>query len=196
MTLLKQSTTFLRGHFWKQDEQVLLKDIGFLVSYVATKHSKEFVSNDMFKHCGQSPNVEWTHATEFKLIHAQPKLKISGKQKPLKTHAFSVQVLAKDASKINQFSQKIYEDEHYYVTLLCSLFKKIPQAMLRQNKLIKETWVIALVGITREIMALLEPKLLAFPGVTGISVKESVFKSIRKKAPPRSKHGSKICRRN
>jgi hypothetical protein len=32
---LKRSTTYLRAHFWK-DNEVLLKDIGFLVSYIPT----------------------------------------------------------------------------------------------------------------------------------------------------------------
>lgn len=195
MQHLKQSTTFLRGHFWKEDE-VLLKDIGFLVSYVATKHSKEYVSRDMFKRCGRFPDVEWAHAPEFKLIHAQPKIKLSGKQKPLKTHAFSVQVLAQDATKMNHFLQKIYSDTHFYVPY--SMKKKFPkavaQAMLKQNKLIQETWVIALIGVSREIMQILEPKILVIPGVTGISdtnrtnkagrwhvlVKENLFKSTRK----------------
>jgi hypothetical protein len=45
---LKSSDTFLRGHFWKED-QVSLKDIGFLMPYVPTKHSRAFVINNIFK---------------------------------------------------------------------------------------------------------------------------------------------------
>jgi hypothetical protein len=38
---LKSINTYLRAHFWN-DDKVLLRDIGFLVSYVpTTKHSKE-----------------------------------------------------------------------------------------------------------------------------------------------------------
>jgi hypothetical protein len=40
---LKRSNTYLQGHFWKEDE-VALKDIGFLVTYVLMKHSNEFVT--------------------------------------------------------------------------------------------------------------------------------------------------------
>jgi hypothetical protein len=75
--------------------------------------------------------------------------------------------------------------------------KKFPdtvaRAILKQNKYIKETWVIVLVGITRAMMTELEI-LIARPGVVGISdtngtdchgrwhilVKESEFKTIRK----------------
>jgi hypothetical protein len=98
MKHLKKTNTFLRGHFWKEDE-VLLKDIGFLVSYLPTKHSKEFVSQDMFKRCNLTPDVEWSQAPAFKIIHAQPRIKLSEKQQPIKTHAFSVQVQAKMPQK-------------------------------------------------------------------------------------------------
>jgi hypothetical protein len=47
MKHLKQTNTYLRGHFWKEEE-VLLKDIRFLISYLPTKLSKEFISNDMY----------------------------------------------------------------------------------------------------------------------------------------------------
>lgn len=66
---LKKSITFLRGHFWKEDE-VSLKDIGFLVSYIPTKHSKEFANQDIFKQCGTSADIKWTDTPAYKLIHA------------------------------------------------------------------------------------------------------------------------------
>jgi hypothetical protein len=47
---LKKSSTYLRGHFWKEDE-VSLKDIGFLTTYVPTKHSKEYVWQAMYERC-------------------------------------------------------------------------------------------------------------------------------------------------
>ena len=196
MKHLKSSKTFLRGHFWKENE-VKLKDIGFLVSYVATKHSKTFITQDMFKRCEPLSNLEWKHAPPFQLIQAQPRIKLSGKQKPLKTFAFSVQVLAKDAAKMNHFLRKLYEDEHLYIPY--SMKQKFPQAvakaLLKQNKLINDTWVIVVVGITREIMKLLEPKILEFPGITAISdtqrtdktgrwnviVREGAFKSAHKR---------------
>jgi hypothetical protein len=45
---LKTTSTYLRGHFWKEDV-VLLKYIGFLLSYVPSKHSREFVAKDIFE---------------------------------------------------------------------------------------------------------------------------------------------------
>jgi hypothetical protein len=136
-------------------------------------------------------------APAFKIIHAQPRIKLSGKQQPIKTHAFSVQVQAKDATKMNQFLRKIYEDEHLYMPY--SMKQKFPQAvaqaMLKQNKLIKETWVVVLVGVHRSIMPKLETTLLASMGVISISntnrtdktgrwhviVHESYFKAIIRK---------------
>jgi hypothetical protein len=101
---LKGLNTFLRRHFWKED-QVSLKDIGFSTSYVPTKHSKAFVINDMYERCAGCQDLDLDNAPPFKLIHAQPKFKLEGRKKfklegrkkPLKTHAFLVQVLIKDA---------------------------------------------------------------------------------------------------
>jgi hypothetical protein len=90
ITHLKQTNSYLRAHLW-MDNEVLLRDIGFMVSYVPTKHSKEFVMNDMRDCCNAYPDVDWIHAPPFKLIHAQPKVKLPGKHQLLKTHAFSVQ---------------------------------------------------------------------------------------------------------
>jgi hypothetical protein len=192
---LKTSSTYLRGHFWKQDE-VSLKDIGFLLSYVPTKHSKEFVAKDIFDRCAESPDIYWSDVPEFKLIHAQPKVTLSGRKNPLKTHAFSVQVLATEASKMNRFLQAIYSKDHHYLpyTMKKNFPKAVAAAILAQNKLIKTTWVIVLVGIHRNAMPEIENNIRASPGVTGISetnrtdqngrwnilVHEHNFKSIRK----------------
>jgi hypothetical protein len=46
LAFLKQSKTYLCAHFWKEDE-LAIKDIGFLVSYAPSKHSKSYVTNDM-----------------------------------------------------------------------------------------------------------------------------------------------------
>jgi hypothetical protein len=193
--LLKASSTYLRGHFWKDDE-VNLKDIGFLLSYIPTKHSKEFVANDIFERCSAIPDLYWTHAPEFKLIHAQPKIVLPGRKMPLKTHAFSVQVLAKDASTMNKFLQRIYEEDHHYMpyNMKKNFPKTVASGILAQNKLIKNTWVIVLVGIPRHAMVELANTILESSGVTGISetnrtdkngrwnilVKESKFKAVRK----------------
>jgi hypothetical protein len=192
---LKASTTYLRAHFWKEDE-VSLKDIGFLLNYVPTKHSKEFVANDIFERCTETEDVYWTHAPEFKLIHSQPKITLTGRKNPLKTHAFSVQVRAKEASKMNKFLQKIYEEDHNYIpyTMKKSFPKAVAAGILAQNKLIKNTWVIVLIGIPRNVMRELVNNILESSGVTGISetnrtdktgrwnilVTESTFKSLRK----------------
>jgi hypothetical protein len=166
--VLKQTTTYLRAHFWKTDE-VLLQDIGFLVSFVPTKHSKEHVAQKMFESCEAYHDVDWKQAPPFKLIHAQPKIRLAGKQQVLKTHAFSVQVLTKDSSNMNQFLRKIYEKEHLFVPY--SMKQKFPVAVakviLQQNRLIHDTWVIVLIGITREMMSSLDA-IITRPGVVGI----------------------------
>jgi hypothetical protein len=149
----------------------------------------------MIECCDAYPDVDWTHAPPFKLIHSQSKVKVAGKPQPLKTHAFSVQVLHSDLAKMNQFLQKINKDEHIFMPY--SMKKKFPQAVaraiLKQNKLIKDTWVVVLIGIIREMMSYLEA-VITRQGVIGISdtnqtdktgrwhvlVNESFFKSIRK----------------
>ena len=191
---LRTSTTFMRGHFWKED-QVSLRDIGFLTNYVPTKHSKAFVIKDLYDRCGKCDTLEWDDAPAFQLIDAQPKVKLQGHNSPLKTHAFSVQVLAQDATKMNNFLRTVYADENLYVPY--SMKKKYPQAVakaiLQQNRIIHNTWVVAIVGINREIMPALEDS-LRLPGVLGISdtnrtdktgrwhvlVEEKQFKTIRK----------------
>jgi hypothetical protein len=59
---------------------------------------------------------------------------------------------------MNQFLCKIYEDEHLFLPF--SMKKKFPQAVaraiLKQNRLIKDTWVVILVGITHKMMLALE----------------------------------------
>jgi hypothetical protein len=194
--LLKKSSTYLRAHFWKEDE-VSLKDIGFLVNYAPTKHSKEFVAKDIFERCHETPNIEWSNAPPFQLIHAQPRIKLVGSKNPVKTHAFSVQVLTKNASMMNKFLQKIYEDDHSYVPY--SMKKQFPKAVataiFQQNKLLKNTWVIVIVGISREVMIYLENSIQESSNVIDISdtnrtdksgkwnvlVQETSFKSVRKR---------------
>jgi hypothetical protein len=103
---------------------------------------------------------------------------------------------------MNKFQQKIYEDGHLYMPY--STKKQFPQAVssaiLKQNKLLKNTWAIVIVGIPRDVMPHLENTLLESSGVTGIGVtgisdtnqmdksgrwnilvKELDFKSIRKR---------------
>ena len=48
IAFLKKTNTYLRAHYWKEDE-LAIKDIGFLVSYVSSKHSKAFVTNNMIE---------------------------------------------------------------------------------------------------------------------------------------------------
>jgi hypothetical protein len=192
---LKKSSTYLRGHFWKEDE-ISLKDIGFLLTYIPTKHSKQYVKQDIYERCENTHGIEWTDAPLFQLIHAQPKIKLPGQQTPIKTHAFTVQVQSKDTSTMGKFLRTIYASEHHYVPY--SMKKKFPKAVataiLQQNKLIKDTWVIVLIGIPRSYMAQVKHKIMAAPGVNGISetnrtdrtgrwhilVTESSFKANRK----------------
>ena len=196
---LKKTNTYLRAHFWKEDE-ISLQDIGFLLSYVPTKHSKECVKQDMHERCvrlNRLKGIDLRHAPPFQLIHAQPKVNLPGRKSPIKTHAFSVQVLATDATKMNKFLQNVYEDDPLYMpyTMKRHFPKAVAAAIMRQNQLIKDTWVIVLVGIPRDIMPALENTLLESPGVIGISsttrteqtgrwnilVKEASFKDTRKR---------------
>jgi hypothetical protein len=149
----------------------------------------------MLASCESYNDVDWSHAPPFKLIHTQPHIKLPRKQQPLKTHAFYVQVLTADAPKMNQFLRKIYEDDHLFMPY--SMKKKFPQAVAKaiakQNQLIKDTWVVVLVGITREMMSTLEG-IIETHGIVGISetnrtdrsgrwhvlVTEGAFKRIRK----------------
>jgi hypothetical protein len=81
-----------------------------------------------------------------------------------------VQVQAKDAPKMNQFLHKVYADKHLFVPY--SIKKKFPQAVAlaiqKQNKCIKETWVVVLIRITRKMMPQLE-LITETNGVVGIS---------------------------
>ena len=142
-------------------------------------------------------DLEWSYAPPFQLIHAQPRIKLTGKKNHIKTHAFSVQVLTENAATMNKFLQKIFEDEHLYMPY--SMKKQFPKAVanasMQQNQLLKSTWVIVIVGIPRNVMPHLENDILESSGVTGISdtnrtdksgrwnilVKEFEFKSIRKR---------------
>jgi hypothetical protein len=78
MAFLKTTNTFLRAHYWKEDK-LELKDIGFLLSYVPTKHSKTFIKNDMIKHTETLINTDWAQAPPFQLIHVQLKVKLPAK---------------------------------------------------------------------------------------------------------------------
>jgi hypothetical protein len=158
---LKQTNTYIRAHYWKEDE-LDIKDIGFLLSYVPTKHSKEHVINDMFERTKINSSVDWASAPPFHLIHAQPKVKIAGKQHPLRTHAYSVQqVKSQDAVKMNKFLWSLYDQDPLYMPY--SMKKKLPKvvakAILQQNHLIANLFVVVLIGISREVMAVLKDTL-------------------------------------
>jgi hypothetical protein len=98
---------------------------------------------------------------------------------------------------MNRFLQAIYSKDHHYMpyTMKKNFPKAVAAAILAQNKLIKNTWVIVLVGIHRNVMPKIENNhIRASPGVTGISetnrtdqngrwnilVHKNNFKSIRK----------------
>jgi hypothetical protein len=56
IAFLKKSKTFLRTHFWTEDE-FLLKDIGFLNHYIPSQHSKAIVMQDILERIDKStPN--------------------------------------------------------------------------------------------------------------------------------------------
>jgi hypothetical protein len=197
ITYLKSSNTFLRAHFWKEDE-VLLRDIGFLLRYVPTHHNKEFVLRDMKERLYFADN-DWVNTQPtpppFQLIHSQPRIKINNKV--LKTHAYSVQVQEKDSAKMNQYLRKIYSEEPLFIPY--STKKKNPdivaRAMVKQNKQMAETYIIVVVGINREVMEALGNEFQDINGLTEISetnktdrtgrwniiVKFKQFKEIRKK---------------
>jgi hypothetical protein len=161
LAFLKKSNTYLRAHFWKEDE-LAIKDIGFLVSYVPSKHSKAFVINDMVERTDLIPDLDWAKVPKFKLIHATPRVKLPGRQKPLHSQAYSVQILTKDTKAMNQALRQMYAQDHLYLpyNLKRTAPKAIAKAIINQNKRIADTYVIVLVGISRNIMTALKPTLL------------------------------------
>jgi hypothetical protein len=168
---LKKMNTYICAHYWKEDE-LDIKDIGFLLSYVPTKHSKEYVQNDIFERSELNSAIDWTSAPPFQLIHAQPKIKISGQQRTLRTHAYSVQVKSKDATKMSKFLRSIYDQEPLFMPY--SMKKKLPkvvaQAILKQNQLIADLFVVIIIGVSREVMKELKDTLRTdVAGFVGVS---------------------------
>jgi hypothetical protein len=161
ISFLKKTNTYLRAHFWKEDE-LAIKDVGFLVSYIPSKHSKAFVTNDMLERTELLPNLDWAKVPQFQLIHATPRVKLSGRQKPLHTQAYSVQILAKDSNNMNQALRQIFSQDHLYVpyNMKRSAPQAVAKAIIKQNQLIADTYVIVLVGVSRDIMTALKPTLL------------------------------------
>jgi hypothetical protein len=108
IAFLKASNTFLKNDFWEEDE-VILKDIKFLNPYVPTHHSKDFVRQDMTERIDFAKDKAWAcskpQPPPSKLIHSQPRIKI--KNKTLKTHAYTIQVLRKDANSTKQYLCKL-----------------------------------------------------------------------------------------
>jgi hypothetical protein len=196
LTFLKTSNTFLRAHFWKEDE-TLLKDIGFVIRYVPTHHTKEFVIRDMHERLDFA-DEDWVSTKPkpppFRLIHSQPRIKL--KDKVLKTHAYSIQVLEQDSAKMSHYLRKLYSDEPFFIPY--STKKKHPEivarAIVQQNKQMAETYVIVVVGINREIMEAIGHDLQAIDGFIETSetnktdqqgrwnllVKAKQFKEVRK----------------
>jgi hypothetical protein len=115
----------------------------------------------------------------------------------LKTYAYSVQVLAKDAKAMSHHLRKIYADEPLFIPY--STKKTHPdlvaQAIVKQNQKISDTYVIVVVGVTREMMKALEPTLQGIKGILEYSetnktdtsgrwnvlVDDREFKSVRKR---------------
>jgi hypothetical protein len=171
IAFLKSTNTYLRAHYWKEDE-LELKDIGFLLSYVPTKHSKNFVKKDMLKRTEALPNLDWTKVPPFQLIHAQPQVKLPGKHKAMRTHSYSVQVQTKDAPAMNKFLRALYSDAHLYMpySMKRQFPKAVAQAIVKQNQLIADTFVIVLVGVSRDVMQELQTTILTeTPGSIAIS---------------------------
>ena len=208
---LKSTRTFLRAHYWKQDE-VELKDIGYLMSYIPTKHSKSYVINDMIRRSAQVTDLEWARVPAFRLIHAQPKVSLPGKAKTLKTHAFSVQVQTPDALKMNQILRQLYAHDKCYLPY--SMSKKYPtavaKAILNQNRLLKDTWLVILIGVPRAMMPHIIDNIRTIKGILSISdtdrtdstgrwnivVKETDFKAVRKSLSSRLSQWVNLCPSN
>jgi hypothetical protein len=161
IAFLKKTNTYLRAHFWKEDE-LAIKDVGFLVSYVPSKHSKAFVTNDMLERTELLTDLDWAKLPPFQLIHATPRVKLSGRQKPLHTQAYSVQILAKDSTNMNQALRQIYAQDHLFIpyNMKRTAPQAVAKAIIKQNQLIADTYVVVLVGVSRDIMTALKPTLL------------------------------------
>jgi hypothetical protein len=136
------------------------------------KHSKTFIQNDMIKCTYAFIDTDWAQAPTFQLIHAQPKVKLSGKHKALMMHAYSIQVKTKDAPTMNKFMRAIYGNKHLYMPyhMKQQFLKAVAQAIIQQNQLIAETFMIVLAGMSRNFMNKLQTTILAeTPGTTEIS---------------------------
>jgi hypothetical protein len=126
----------------------------------------------MIQRSEQYPEIKWARVPAFTLIHAQPKVKIPGTNKiAAKTHAFSIQVLAKDTVRMNQVLCMLYSNDKLYLPY--SMAKTFPtavaKAILQQNQLLKDTLVIALLGIHRELMPHIANNIHLTPGILGVS---------------------------
>jgi hypothetical protein len=150
---LKTTNTYIRAHYWKEDE-LDIKDIGFLLSYVPTNHSKEYVQNDIYERAKLNSTVDRANAPPFQLVHAQPKIKISGQQRQLQSHAYSVQVKSIDATKMSKFLRSVYSQEPLFMPY--SMKKRLPEvvakAILKQNQLVTDLFVVIIIGVSRTVM--------------------------------------------
>ena len=78
----------------------------------------------------------------------------------------------KDATAMNQLLREIYSQDHLFLSynMKKSAPKAIATAIVKQNKLIAETFVIVITGISRDIMPSLQVTLNEeIPGIRGIS---------------------------
>ena len=99
-------------------------------------------------------------------------MKLPGRKKTLTTQAYSVQGLAMEAVAMNQFLITIYGQDHLYLpyNMKKTAPKTVAKAIITQNKLIMETFVIVLVGISRDMMPSLQLTLYQeIKGILGVS---------------------------
>jgi hypothetical protein len=161
IAFLKKTNTFLRAHFWKEDK-LSIKDIDWLVNYVPSKHSKTHVIQDMIERAELFSTLKWPQVPKFELIQSIPKVKLAGRQRPLNTMAYSIQVLAKDAKAMNQFLRTIYGQDHFYIPykMKNATPNIVAKAIVFQNQIIADSYVVVIVGVSRNTMKELKPILI------------------------------------
>jgi hypothetical protein len=108
----------------------------------------------------------------------------------VKTDAYLVQVLSQDAIAMSQFLCAVFAKEPIY--MLYNTKKKYPdvvvKAILTQNKNIKDTFVVVVVGISCDVMTAIDSLIKGTPGMIKISDTNRTDKNSRWHILVKAKH--------
>ena len=160
---LQTNNGYLKAHQWSEDVWKI-QDIGFLLHFDPTKHPKEHVQAtlaDKFK----SHRVKAKDIPPYKLIHSSPNIKVKGEK--LTAQAYSIQVESTNAAKMDQALKTIYKDDTKYVQhkMKGKMQETYAKALREQACFVKSISVVAMYGITEDMLFYLQAHLLAIDGV-------------------------------